>query len=147
MNTPRLHNQPKNMGSWKVRTKGKGTRGKLRKECTECEVVGIPSANMSSLWLLCRVLGQLGVVGAEGTWTIHCQTFCFSSAFSSLSHPNSQPMHVSQLPNNASQNYNPQQGLSLSFGNGALEIALRSATVWELLFHNQSRKHNLFSTQ
>lgn len=28
MNTPRLHNQPNNMGSWKVRTKGKGTRGK-----------------------------------------------------------------------------------------------------------------------
>ena len=28
MNTPRLYNQPNNMGSWKVRTKGKGTRGK-----------------------------------------------------------------------------------------------------------------------
>lgn len=28
MNTPRLHNQPNNMGRWKVRTKGKGTRGK-----------------------------------------------------------------------------------------------------------------------
>ena len=88
----------------------------------------------------CSTLGQMGVVRAEGKWTVSIQNF-ESCSFPQLCFLSSlQPIQILLLH---------QEHSYVCPSHSALEYRWPwdADIVWELLFHNWTEKHNLFSTQ